>query len=124
MSSLNQISSGLIRFSSLPPRESINVVVEAYLSYCDCQPLPLFHSASFIETIHGREKELLGAITALSMRFCRPSISGTSSIDIAEESRAVVMGKVVEGTVELSTLQTLCLLSLIDFTSKQGCHVE
>ena len=120
MSSLNKILSGLIRFSSLPPRELTNVVAEAYLLYCDCQPLPLFHSVSFIETIHSREKELLTAITALSIRFCQPSILGASSTDFAEESRAIVMGKVVEGTVELSTLQTLCLLSLIDFTSKQG----
>lgn len=36
----------------------------------------------------------------------------------AEVARGLVMKRVSEGPVELSTLQCLCLLSLVDFTSK------
>jgi hypothetical protein len=37
-----------------------------------------------------------------------------------EVARGLVMRRVSEGPVELSTLQCLCLLSLIDFTSKSS----
>lgn len=36
----------------------------------------------------------------------------------AEVARGLVMKRVSEGPVELSTLQCLCLLSLVDFTSE------
>ena len=71
-----------------------------------------------MQTIDQRDPELLFAILALTSRF-----SGDTHLreyredELVESSRSMVMQKVCEGTVELSTLQSLCLLSLVDFTS-------
>jgi hypothetical protein len=44
----------------------------------------------------------------------------SSADDFLEEARRITMGRVYEGEVELSTLQTLCLLSMVDFTSRRN----
>lgn len=58
---------------------------------------------------------------ALALRF---SDSQDKTVDVmeaintyAEVARGLVMKRVSDGPVELSTLQCLCLLSLVDFTS-------
>jgi hypothetical protein len=60
---------------------------------------------------------------ALSLRFSdayRHRASDMTELvnSYAEVARGLVMKRVSEGPVELSTLQCLCLLSLVDFTSK------
>ena len=86
--------------------------------YCDSQPLPLFHRPTFMQTIDRRDPELLFAMLALTARFSGDvALRDYREDDLVEASRAEAMQKVYEGTVELSTLQSLCLLSLVDFTS-------
>jgi hypothetical protein len=97
---------------------------EIYLQYCDCQPLPLFHRGSFLSTLHHRDPELLFAILALTSRFSSHPMSGCSVGDYIEASRDVAMQRVYEGKVELSTLQSLSLLALVDFTSKYDARRE
>jgi hypothetical protein len=104
--------------SILPSREVIVATAGVYLLYCDCQPLPLFHRGSFIQTLENRDKELILAILALTFRFSNdPALNVYEVDEFVEASRAAVMRRVYDGTVELSTLQALCLLSLVDFTS-------
>lgn len=99
-------------------------VVELYLLYCDSQPLPLFDRKTFLATIRKRDPEIILAILALGTRFMssytnsEPYMSEISGY--AEVARGLVMKRVSEGPVEISTLQCLCLLSLVDFTSE--CH--
>lgn len=106
---------------TLPPWEEIIPIAELYLLYCDSQPLPLFYRDSFLSTIQTRETELLFAILALAFRFSyahRNRADSTSLVNsYAEVARGLVMKRVSEGPVELSTLQCLCILSLVDFTS-------
>lgn len=106
---------------TLPPWEEIIPIAELYLLYCDSQPLPLFYRDSFLSTIQTRETELLFAILALAFRFSyahRNRADFTSLVNsYAEVARGLVMKRVSEGPVELSTLQCLCILSLVDFTS-------
>lgn len=105
----------------LPPWEEIIPVAELYLLYCDSQPLPLFSRDSFLSGLQTREPELLFSILALAFRFsyaCHSRADSTSLINgYAEVARGLVMKRVSEGPVELSTLQCLCILSLVDFTS-------
>lgn len=61
---------------------------------------------------------------ALSIRFSETSFGNSDGLvdtvnSHAEVARSLVTKRVWEGPVELSTLQSLCLLSLVDFTSKQ-----
>lgn len=60
---------------------------------------------------------------ALSVRFAEDSYRDTTELvkivnGYAEVARSLVMKRISEGPVELSTLQSLCLLSLVDFTSE------
>jgi hypothetical protein len=58
---------------------------------------------------------------ALSLRFSnshRDAHTLSEQVNsYAEVARGLVMKRVSEGPVEVSTLQCLCLLSLVDFTS-------
>lgn len=90
--------------------------------YCDCQPLPLFHKPSFIETLKDRQPEILFAILALAGRFDdgREWNNGRSRQDrdarYLTQARNVITRKINDGAVELSTIQTLSLIALIDFS--------
>ena len=83
--------------------------------------MPLFHRDSLIINIKSREPELIYAILALSLRFSEDDHLMNNNAELtdnyAETARMLAMKRVSEGPVELSTLQSLCLLSLIDFTS-------
>jgi hypothetical protein len=107
--------------TTLPPWEEIIPIAKLYLLYCDSQPLPLFDPDCFLAIIKTREAELLFAILALASRFSYSYHNNTDSASLVngytEVARGLVMKRVSEGPVELSTLQCLCLLSLVDFTS-------
>lgn len=117
------ISSGINAPVTFPPWEEILPIAELYLLYCDSQPLPLFHRETFLANLQSREPEIIFAILALSLRFSDDSYRNENDQanlvnGYAEVARGLVMKRVSEGPVELSTLQCLCLLSLVDFTSK------
>ncbi|KAJ5105228.1 hypothetical protein NUU61_002575 [Penicillium alfredii] len=105
----------------LPPWEEIVPIAELYLLYCDSQPLPLFHRGTFLATLQMREPEIIYAMLALSLRFSDAYTDINELIELvngyAEVARGLVMKRIAEGPVELSTLQCLCLLSLVDFTN-------
>lgn len=108
--------------ATLPPWEDILHIADLYLLYCDSQPLPLFCRDGFLASLQARETEVLFAILALASRFSFSYQNGDDSTDLvngyAEVARGLVMKRVSDGPVELSTLQSLCLLSLVDFTSQ------
>lgn len=108
--------------STLPPWDGVVTAAELYLVYCDCQPLPLFNRETFMEILGAREPEILLSILALSSRFSANVEIRSNHVEIAnnyaESARLLVIQKVSVGPIEISTLQSLCLLSLIDFTSK------
>lgn len=116
-------SSTSISPAPLPAWDQVLSAAELYLLYCDSQPLPLFHRDSFLGTLDSRDPEVIYAMMALSIRFSENLYRGTRELmrlvnSYAEVARSLVMTRISEGPVELSTLQCLCLLSLVDFTSK------
>lgn len=106
----------------LPPWQEIIPIAELYLLYCESQPLPLFHRETFLSSLQGRDIEIIYGILALGIRFSEPHRNLHYMTGIvngyAEVARGLVMKRVSEGPVEISTLQCLCLLSLVDFTSQ------
>jgi hypothetical protein len=81
--------------------------------------LPLFYPDGFVDSLEGRDPELILAIHAISLRFGRsPAGSDLRPYigDCARRAHSLVMERVGRGSVELSTLQTLCLLAMFDFT--------
>ncbi|BCR83303.1 putative C6 transcription factor [Aspergillus chevalieri] len=105
-----------------PPWNTVLSIAGLYLLYCECQPLPLFHRATFVRTLGGRDPEIIYAVLALSIRFSEELYANDDELvemvnSYAEVARGLVTKRVWEGPVELSTLQSLCLLSLVDFTN-------
>ncbi|KAJ5313193.1 uncharacterized protein N7443_000077 [Penicillium atrosanguineum] len=103
--------------------ESAVNMAETYLIYCDCQPLPLFHRESFVSTFPNRELEIVYSVVALASRFDNSSTMSSDGNSIPEANKFSdaahqrIMSQITSGRVELSTLQTLCLLALIEFSN-------
>jgi hypothetical protein len=70
---------------------------------------------------------LLFAILALASRFSDSAIRA-SQIELVdgyvEASRTIISKRVFDGDVELSTIQSLCILALVDFTGKQFRQID
>ncbi|KKK18461.1 hypothetical protein P175DRAFT_0428866 [Aspergillus ochraceoroseus IBT 24754] len=112
-------------------QDDLSTVAQLFLTCCNYQPLPLFHPEGFLQSLGGRDPELILAVHAVGLRFGR-SPDGSDLRPYIEEcarkSRALVMARVGRGVVELSTLQTLCLLAMFDFTAgdpvQAGLHLN
>ncbi|KAL2819810.1 hypothetical protein BJX63DRAFT_445354 [Aspergillus granulosus] len=112
-------------------QNDLSTVARLFLNCCNYQPLPLFYPDGFVESLESRDPELILAIHAVSLRFgrspdgsdLRPYIS-----DCAGRARTLVLERVARGPVELSTLQTLCLLAMFEFTAgdtvQAGLHLS
>lgn len=107
--------------NTLPPWEDIVAAAELYLLYCDCQPLPLFDRDSFINTLENRDPEVLLCLLALTSRFSDDVSIRSNLFEVVKgyikAARALVIRRLSDGPIELSTLQSLCLMSLVEFTS-------
>ncbi|KAH7039798.1 uncharacterized protein B0I36DRAFT_357179 [Microdochium trichocladiopsis] len=111
--------------------KQVEAVGSHYLKYCEGQPLYLFHRETFVRSLRFRSDELLLAILALTLRFkdapATPATTSSASGHAAEEygpqdslalaskAHALVMTKIGTRAIELSTLQTLCLLAFVHF---------
>lgn len=87
--------------------------------WCHRQPLQLFEEDNFLDSLDTRDHELVLALQSLCLRFA----VGTNQNENAEKARSMadmsyrlVMERIAQGEVQLSTLQTLCVLSMVDFT--------
>ncbi|KAL2830433.1 hypothetical protein BJY01DRAFT_118802 [Aspergillus pseudoustus] len=107
--------------TAMPPASVARNAIHMFWTYCNFQPLPLFRHTTFPGTTENRDPELLLALQALGLRFSGGGISEPEIkrliMNWTEESRRLVMVRVTEGSMELSTLQTLCILIFIDFTA-------
>ena len=102
---------------------SLYEAIQLYFKWCHNQPITLFREDAFLESLKSRDYELLLALQALGLRFTenqatpamRERLDGMATL-----SRQRTMDCVVNGRVKLSTLQSLCLLSLIDMAGEQA----
>ncbi|KAG2414983.1 hypothetical protein HFD88_006172 [Aspergillus terreus] len=120
--STSMIPAAVNSLTPLPSWEKVMSIAELYLQYCDAQPLPLFHRDDFLNSLETRDPEVIYAILALTIRFSDEQYKAMNELmarinGYTEMARGLVMRRISEGPVELSTLQCLCLLSLIDFTN-------
>lgn len=93
-------------------------IVALFLDRCNSQPLPLFTPA-FDHSYEVRDSAVLYAIASVGVRFLDANTlqddPGIAAKEYAEAARRLASERVLSGTVELSTIQTLCLLSFLDF---------
>ncbi|KAH8673290.1 hypothetical protein BX600DRAFT_547061 [Xylariales sp. PMI_506] len=105
--------------ASLPGWNRIIKAAELYRQFCDCQPLPMFHPGTFVASLQVRSHEILFSILAHAERF----EGQADTTDVESRDRQLFMGtaqslameKFINGQIDLSTLQTLCLLSFMYF---------
>lgn len=102
-----------------PSSAEVESAASLYARYCDCQPLPLFSMTQFQQSLASRDPELIYAIIALTFRFNdnSPTDAAAYQATCLENARQLVLQKAINGPVELSTIQTLCLLTMIEFNS-------
>ncbi|WYZ42409.1 hypothetical protein EsH8_VI_000108 [Colletotrichum jinshuiense] len=91
-----------------------------YLLWFHGQPITLFTEETFLQSLASRDPELILSLQSLVLRFPPGSLTTRTKEMLnnkAKEARRLVMERVTEGRVELSTLQSLCLLSMFEFAS-------
>lgn len=125
LSELNRASPPTLSFhpnSSLRPDPSFlpnpSLLSEAeglFATFCDCQPLPLFAPGHL--ALGGRVQELQIAVILLASRFDRTRhlVKEIAPWQPLRHVRSRITQNLIDGPIELSTLQTMCLLSLIEF---------
>ncbi|KAF4996211.1 hypothetical protein FDECE_12553 [Fusarium decemcellulare] len=103
------------------PWELATDIAKAYLDYCDCQPLPLFLRDGFVSSFPNRDLGIVYGVIALATRFADKPVGSApddtliDSRRYAEAARRRATSQLASSCVELHTLQTLCLLALVNF---------
>lgn len=114
-----QLSTPLIR-----SWEAAVELAHTFLLYCNAQPLPLFHPDNFVTTFPNRPFEVVYGVLAMAFRFTDKAceVPWNGSLPGARECRQaahqLAMSDVSTALIELSTIQTLCLLALIDLNGR------
>ncbi|KAF5606177.1 zn 2cys6 transcription factor [Fusarium subglutinans] len=112
------------------PEDVLMAVVDSYFTYCQNQPYSFFHEETFRQGLAQQAipKHLVLTVMATAVRFCsHPYYSGRAlemSVEYANRSwKLIVSGCFTVGKVaEVSTVQTVALLGLFDFTAGQLRH--
>lgn len=106
----------------LVPKENLLAMGQLYLTWCHGQPIALFNASTFLESLTFRDIELILALQTLSLRY-PPSTLTPQKRDrlnaMEREARTAVMNRIASSEVDISTLQTLCILSMVEFAGKQ-----
>ncbi|KAG5655527.1 hypothetical protein KAF25_003864 [Fusarium avenaceum] len=117
--------------TSLLPESRNDELASLYLTWLHRQPLVMFDAETFAESLPSRDPELVLVLQALCFRFPPQSLNTESRqqlIAMARKSRHLVMEKVFASKVDCSVLQTLCLLSLFEYTegnvAQAGLHLS
>lgn len=103
----------------LPDEQLLEMIGHAYLRYCECQPLLLFDSSTFVRSLPSRDPELVYAVTAAVSWACPSECELFDKADYLELAYTLTMTRVTRGGVELPTIQTLCLLSFAYFNGEK-----
>ncbi|QGI88201.1 hypothetical protein CEK25_003157 [Fusarium fujikuroi] len=98
--------------SSLRPSHSdIAVGIALYFEYCHRQPIWCFERDE-VRDFGAMHDELACSILALTLRF---SENGDQAKLYANNAKSLIMLRIANGTVDLATLESLCLLSYSSF---------
>ncbi|KAG8354266.1 hypothetical protein FVEN_g7731 [Fusarium venenatum] len=110
---------GRVSELSISEDQELLRVGELYQAWCHNQPMYLFRQDNFLDTLKHRDKELQLAVKILTYRF-RPGqiiLDKQEALNgLSASCRKLVTERISKGKIRLSTLQTLCLLSMISFS--------
>lgn len=100
----------------------LDSIVESYFTWCHKQPIALFRSQDDLRRTfrNGNSASLVLAVRALSLRYPPDTMTQERKQQLdhmVETARHQVMSELATLNVEISHIQCLCLLSIIDFNS-------
>lgn len=103
---------------SLPPKEVVADGITLYFQYCHKQPLWLLDPDDLLNPAQCRSEVIFGVLS-LALRYSSSSFL-EGRVDqlcrhYAEAARSYAMLRVAQGSVNLSTLQSLCLVALAEY---------
>lgn len=103
----------------LPDSQTLRKAASLYLKYCHNQPLPLFVPRQFETRLLSLESEVRLCVCVAALRFETDFLTAYSeeASSYIETARGLVLKKIITGRVELSTIQSLCLISLADWNN-------
>jgi hypothetical protein len=110
----------------LPPPETLLAVADVYFKYCHNQPYGLFHEETFRYKLAAGTlpKHLIFAFLASALRFSSDPCYRDNRFEAieryaSESSKSILLPwNGVENAVDISTVQAILLLSVIDYTSE------
>lgn len=108
-------------FLTMPPKEIIMEGIALYFHYCHKQPLWLF-DPEYMPTPEKCRSEVIFGILSLALRYSNnPFVEGRKDQicrKYAEAAASYSMLRITQGTVDLSTMQSLCLIALAEYISE------
>jgi hypothetical protein len=103
---------------AMPPNEVIVESFSLYQQYCHKQPLWLFDEDDLL-TPEICPQEIIFGILGLALRYSsNPFVEGRVDQmcrQYTEAARGNIMLRIAQGAVQLSTIQSLCLVALANF---------
>jgi hypothetical protein len=96
----------------------ISKCIALYFQYCHKQPLWLFNPEDF-SNLAGIPDEVIFGISSLALRYSRSHILD-GQVDqqcrqYAEAAQSLISLRIARGKVNLSTMQSLCLIALAEY---------
>jgi hypothetical protein len=104
--------------SPQPSSLAIARAVDLYMKYCHRQPVWCFNFEEHGD-LESLPEELICSIIALTARFSHDGEHGQHHADTA---KSLIMLRIANGTVELSTIESLCLLAYSSFIGRFRIH--
>ncbi|KAJ5980147.1 hypothetical protein N7481_007445 [Penicillium waksmanii] len=105
---------------TLPSKEIVSESIGLYFRYCHKQPLWLLDPEDLASPENCRNEVIFGILT-LALRYSdNPLLEGRKDQmcrQYAESARGLVMFRIAQGSVDLSTMQSLCLIALAEYIS-------
>ncbi|KIX08585.1 uncharacterized protein Z518_03241 [Rhinocladiella mackenziei CBS 650.93] len=102
----------------MPPRDAIADAINAYFQYCHLQPLWLF-DRNDLSSVEECREETIFSLLALSLCHSNHSFFKGRSEELSQKyaqlAREHIMLRIAQGKVTLSTIQSLCMLTLANF---------
>ncbi|KAJ5298101.1 hypothetical protein N7508_008350, partial [Penicillium antarcticum] len=106
----------------IPPTEVIFESFDLYRQYCHKQPLWLFDESDLLAP-EIYSQEIMFGILGLALRYSNnPFVEGRVDElcqQYTEAARGIIMLKIARGGVQLSTIQSLCLIALANFIAEE-----
>ncbi|OQD68866.1 hypothetical protein PENDEC_c030G00927 [Penicillium decumbens] len=93
------------------PSSQISQAIDLYFQYCHRQPIWCFDREEIKDLSHISE-ELVCSILTLTSRFSKER---DEMLHYGDTARTLVMLRIANGTVELETIESLCLLAYSSF---------